>query len=277
MMQHRTPTYFLSHGGPTLIEDTEHPAYAKLQEIGQEITTKVKPKAVIVFSAHWQGEPGTIEINAATTQDLIYDFYGFPRHLYAHKFPNTGSPELARRIQSLLGEAGIKSRKVSRGLDHGVWVSFSVAFNPQTNPLQVPLVQVSLYGNENPVMHYKLGKALETLRNEEVLIIGSGMAVHNLRDFRRSYGMTGAMPYAKSFDVALKQAAEVPSSERETALATLLTRSDARQAHPTFEHLLPVHIAAGAAGDDSGKQLWTLPEGSLSWAMYRFGEVAGAA
>lgn len=273
----RTPTYFLSHGGPTLIENYDHPAYTKLQEIGREITTKVKPKAVIVFSAHWQSRPSTIEINTATTQDLIYDFYGFPAHLYEQRYPNTGSPELAKRVQDLLGNVGITAKGVERGLDHGVWVPFSVAFDPAKNPLRVPLAQVSLFGNENPQLHYKLGQALETLRDKGVLIIGSGMAVHNLRDFRRTLGMTGAMPYAQSFDHALKQAAELPAADREKAMAMLLARSDARQAHPSFEHLLPVYIAAGAAGNDSGQQLWTMPEGSLSWAMYRFGEVQAPA
>jgi 4,5-DOPA dioxygenase extradiol len=110
-----------------------------------------------------------------------------------------------------------------------------------------------------------------------VLVVCSGMAVHNLRDFQRSYGRPGNQPYAVSFDNALKEAAEQDDVEgREKAMTALLQRSDARKAHPTFEHLLPAHVAAGAAGVDKGKQLWTLPEGSMSWAQYRFGEVEAA-
>lgn len=152
-----------------------------------------------------------------------------------------------------------------------------MAFNPETNPLNVPVVQVSLFDNEDPMQHQALGKALAPLRDEGVLLICSGMAVHNLRDLRIAYGRPGSMPYAVSFDEALKEAAEQDSAEaRAKAMVALLKRSDARRAHPTFEHLLPVHVAAGAAGDDKGKQLWTLPEGSMSWAQYRFGEVAAA-
>jgi len=149
-----------------------------------------------------------------------------------------------------------------------------VAFNPEKNPLNVPIVQVSLFDSEDPTQHQALGTALAPLRDEGVLVICSGMAVHNLRDFRSSYGRPGHQPYAVSFDDALKEAAEQDNVEaREKAMTALLKRSDARRAHPTFEHLLPVHVAAGAAGTDKGKQLWTLPEGSMSWAQYRFGEV----
>jgi 4,5-DOPA dioxygenase extradiol len=164
---------------------------------------------------------------------------------------------------------------VRRGLDHGVFAPFLVAFDPEKNPLNVPVVQVSLFDSEDPAQHQALGRALAPLREEGVLVICSGMAVHNLRDFRSSYGRLGNQPYAVSFDEALKEAAEQSSAEaRDKAMVALLQRSDARKAHPSFEHLLPVHVAAGAAGDDRGKQLWTLPEGSMSWAQYRFGEVA---
>ncbi|KAM0706813.1 hypothetical protein Q7P35_006143 [Cladosporium inversicolor] len=273
----RTPVYFLSHGGPNLFEDYSHPAYAKLQAIGHEITHKVKPKAVVVFSAHWQGDRNAIEVNTATTQGLIYDYYGFPPHYYKVQYPNTGSPELADKILNTLQGAGIKAEGVRRGLDHGVFAPFIVAFNPEKNPLNVPVVQVSLFGSEDPAQHHALGKALAPLREEGVVVICSGMAVHNLRDFQRSYGRPGNQPYAVSFDDALKEAAEQNDAEaREKAMVALLQRSDARKAHPTFEHLLPVHVAAGAAGSDKGKQLWTLPEGSMSWAQFRFGEVEAA-
>lgn len=105
------------------------------------------------------------------------------------------------------------------------------------------------------------------------MIITSGMAVHNLRDMRRAAGSLNAMPYAHTFDAALKDAVERSprEGEREQAMAGLLKRGDARQAHPSFEHLLPVFVGAGAAGEDVGKQIWTMPEGSLSWGMFRFG------
>lgn len=149
----------------------------------------------------------------------------------------------------------------------------STAFEPESNPLNVPVVQVSLFDTEDPIQHYKLGQAVARLREENILLVVSGMAVHNLRDMRFSFGKKQPMPYTVSFDEALKEAVTSAPAEREKAMADLLKRPDARQAHPYFDHLLPIHIGAGAAGEDLGKRLWTLKEGSLSWAQYRFGDV----
>ncbi|KAL4865813.1 hypothetical protein BDV12DRAFT_199782 [Aspergillus spectabilis] len=272
----RTPVYFLSHGGPNIMYDVEHPAYKELGKIGKEITMKVKPRAVVVFSAHWQAGADTVQVNTAEITELIYDFYGFPSHYYEEKYPNVGSREIANKVLGAFKEAGINAEGVKRGLDHGVWASFKCAFEPKSNPLNVPIVQVSLFGTEDPVQHYRLGQAVSKLREENILIIVSGMAVHNLRDLRFTFGDPKPMPYTVSFDEALKDAATKAPAEREQALTDLLRRGDARQAHPSFEHLLPIHIGAGAAGDDFGKRLWTLKEGSMSWAQYRFGEVANA-
>ncbi|BCS17747.1 DODA-type extradiol aromatic ring-opening family dioxygenase [Aspergillus puulaauensis] len=269
----KTPVYFLSHGGPNIMYDSEHPAYKELGRIGREITGKVKPRAVVVFSAHWQAGRDTVQVNTAEITDLIYDFYGFPSHYYKEKFPNVGSREVATNVLDALKQAGIKAEGVKRGLDHGVWVSFKCAFEPETNPLNVPIVQVSLFNSEDPMQHYRLGEAVSKLRDENILIIVSGMAVHNLRDLRFTFGDPRPMPYAASFDEALKDAVTKAPAERAQAMADLLKRGDARQAHPSFEHLLPIHIGAGAAGEDRGKRLWTLPEGSMSWAQYRFGGV----
>jgi aromatic ring-opening dioxygenase catalytic subunit (LigB family) len=137
-------------------------------------------------------------------------------------------------------------------------------------------VQVSLFNTEDPDQHYRLGQAVARLRQENILIIVSGMAVHNLRDLRFTFGNSKPMPYAVSFDEALKEAVTTAPDERQKAMTELLKRPDARQAHPSFEHLLPIHIGAGAAGEDLGKRLWTYPEGSMSWAQYRFGKVENA-
>ncbi|ROV89848.1 hypothetical protein VMCG_09492 [Cytospora schulzeri] len=272
----RPPVYFLGIGGPNFMENTAHPAYSKLGEVGKEITTKVKPKAVLVVSAHWRDGPNKLSINVAEEEDIIYDFYGFPSHYYDYKYPNKGSPELAEKVIEKLTGAGIEVERVKRGLDHGVWVGFVAAFDPEKNPLNVPIVQLSLYSKEDPVQHYELGQALESLRDEGVLIIGAGMAVHNLHDFRATRGIGKTTSYAFSFDEALKQAAIVEPEERKASMTALMRRSDAREAHPTFEHILPMHVAAGAAGSDVGEQLWTFPEGSLSWAQYRFGKVVAS-
>lgn len=188
------------------------------------------------------------------------------------KYPNVGSKQVAAKVIDSLRSHDIEVEAVERGLDHGVWASFKVAFDPEGNPLNVPLVQVSLFSSEDPHQHYKLGRAVANLRSQNIAIIVSGMAVHNLRDLR--FGTSRPMPYTSSFDEALKDAATSLPAEREQKMADLLRRPDARQAHPTFDHLLPIFVGAGAAGDDVGERLWTLKEGSMSWAQYRFGEVA---
>ena len=193
------------------------------------------------------------------------------------KYPNVGSKVIAAKVIDSLQSNGIQVEAVERGLDHGVWASFKVAFDPAENPLNVPIVQVSLFSSEDPHQHYNLGRAVADLRSENIAIIVSGMAVHNLRDLRFTMGRTSRpMPYTSSFDEALKDATTCLPAEREQKMTNLLRRPDARQAHPTFDHLLPIFVGAGAAKDDIGERLWTLKEGSMSWAQYRFGEVAAS-
>ncbi|KFZ09831.1 hypothetical protein V502_08441 [Pseudogymnoascus sp. VKM F-4520 (FW-2644)] len=248
----RTPVYFVSHGGPNIKYDTAHPAYARLTALGREITTTVKFKAILVLSAHWEGTATTLSINTAPSTPLIYDFGGFPSHYYRAKYPHTGSPQLAESALRLLADAGIPAKPATRGLDHGVWVPFSILFNPETNPVSVPIVQLSLFDSDSGDAHYALGEALAPLRDEGVLIIVSGQAVHNLPDFMASRGSLKPRDYALSFDEALKVAVEADPAERRGKMAELLKRSDARRAHPTFEHLLPVFVGAGAAKEDRG-------------------------
>ncbi|GAB1732139.1 hypothetical protein NU195Hw_g8687t1 [Hortaea werneckii] len=167
-MPARTPVYFISHGGPNVMEETSHPAYAQLQQIGREITQKVKPKAIIVLSAHWQAPsllntaPGpldhpnssspttrTIQVSLPSTPlppPLIYDFTGFPPHYYRKTFPHRTSPALAERIlQAFASADGFQVQAIpDRGLDHGVWAPFTCMFDPAgTSPLgeEVPIVQ----------------------------------------------------------------------------------------------------------------------------------------
>ncbi|KAF9879512.1 hypothetical protein CkaCkLH20_03055 [Colletotrichum karsti] len=268
----RMPVYFFSHGGPDVMYNKAHPVYPTLQHIGSEITS-LNPTAVLVFSAHWQAPSRSeIHVNAAPGEaPLIYDFSGFPLHYYSAAYPNVGSPQLAARVCSLLSAHDIPCSPKERGLDHGVWAGFHVAFNPDANPLNVPLVQVSLFHSEDPDAHYRLGRAVSALRDEGVVIIGAGMSVHNL------YEMGGGpepMPYSVSFDNALKEAVESKVEERQERLAQICRRPDAKQAHPWMDHLMPLHVAAGAAGEDLGKQLWTMQEGSFAWAQYRFGSAS---
>lgn len=154
-----------------------------------------------------------------------------------------------------------------------------LAFHPTENPLSVPLVQVSLFHTENPDQHYRLGAAVSRLRDEGVVIIGAGMSVHNLRDLWAdaiSDDPSKPRPYTVTFDEALREAVETKDpDERQMRMAMVCGRPDARKAHPTMDHLMPVYVAAGAAGGDQGRRLWTLHEGSMGWAQYRFGNVPG--
>lgn len=162
---------------------------------------------------------------------------------------------------------------MTRGLDHGVWSGFSVAFDPANNPLDVPLVQVSLYDNEDPDMHYALGRAVSALRDEGIVIIGAGMSVHNLEAMRYGWGDLRPQPWAVSFDEALRGAVLAPPQYRQERMREVVARQDARKAHPTMDHLMPVYVAAGAAAEEQATQIWTMQEGSFAWAQYRFGEV----
>ncbi|KAK2675920.1 Extradiol ring-cleavage dioxygenase, class III enzyme, subunit B [Fusarium oxysporum f. sp. vasinfectum] len=231
----KAPVYFFSHGGPDVQYNTKHPVYPFLQQIGREITQKVKPKATLLSFMTSTGSPITfIKLNIRTRV----------------------APELASKIMVMLSEAGIQSYGMERGLDHGVFSGFHVAFNPETNPLNVPLVQVSLFKNEDPHAHYALGRAVSALRDEGIVIIGAGMSVHNLRDMYHMFeGNTEPLPYVVSFDNALKEAVEADPAIREEKMAAIF------------------FIAAGAASEDWGKQIWTLHEGSFGWSQFRFGDV----
>lgn len=144
----------------------------------------------------------------------MYSYYGFPAHYYEVQYPNVGNKALAETVISRLRSAGIDAQGVKRGLDHGVFAPFTVAFNPEKNPLKVPIVQVSLFDNEDANAHYRLGQAVATLRAEGIQIIVSGMAVHNLRDMRLAMSRPGPMPYTTSFDQALKEAVEQPVCDK---------------------------------------------------------------
>ncbi|KAI9888585.1 MAG: hypothetical protein M1814_006632 [Vezdaea aestivalis] len=265
----------MAGGKPNIMYDNSHPVYPQLQQIGKSIIAS-NPTGFIVFSAHWQAQSEAIEVNTAEKNDLIYDFYGFPGHYYKEKFPNTGSRDLANEILGHLDEAKIPASGRARGLDHGIWACFKVAFDPESNPIRVPIVQVSLpVDSRQPVeslakTHFALGKALAPLRPKGYQFVVSGIAVHNLRDFD---GNSTGHSYAKTFDGALKSAMESSVDEREREMSKLLERSDTRKAHPTLEHLWPIYVGAGLAAREECKQIWTLVEGGLSWGMYKFGDV----
>ncbi|ODQ65902.1 Extradiol aromatic ring-opening dioxygenase [Nadsonia fulvescens var. elongata DSM 6958] len=254
-------------------------AFNHIRKIGSDLLAN-PPKALVILSAHWQAEggfglsPRTVRITHRNDENpLIYDFYGFPKHMYEEKFKSRGDTKISSRIYKILSQSGFQPKlDTKRGLDHGVFVPLKVAFKNSSNEmLPFPVIQISLLGSEDPESHFELGQALSSLRDEGMMIIGSGMSVHNLRDLGRYFNGSPA-PYVKPFDDALKLTVETANpSDILESLIKVLERPDARKAHPTFEHILPIVAAAGAADKDNGKQLYSNQLSSLAWGIFKFG------
>lgn len=248
----RQPTLFLPHGGgPCFFMDwTMGPAdtWARMAEWlrSLEATLPERPKALLVISGHWESDVPTVTTSPAPP--LLFDYYGFPAHTYQLEWGAPGSPELAGRVRSLLEVAGIPSATDERrGFDHGVFVPLKVAF-PDAG---IPTVQLSLRVDLDPEKHLAIGRALAPLRDEGVLIIGSGMSYHNMRGF-----MTGrGREHSERFDEWLSGAVTSPAGERDRALVAWKQAPSAVDCHPREEHLLPLMVAAGAAGDDLGTRV----------------------
>ena len=247
------PTVFLPHGaGPCFFMDwppagTWDPMANWLRGLVNELG--VIPKAIVVVSAHWEAPDFTV--NTQSHPDLLYDYSGFPEHTYRLNWPAPGSPELAARIRELLSAVDIANADDNaRGLDHGVFIPMKLVF-PQAD---VPVVQLSLRRGLDPAEHLALGRALAPLRNEGVLIIGSGMSFHNMQRFRRDNA--GIDADSQRFDSWLSETITLPRTSREQRLIDWEQAPGARASHPREEHLLPLHVIAGAALDDVGRKLF---------------------
>jgi aromatic ring-opening dioxygenase catalytic subunit (LigB family) len=239
--------------------ETWHKLAEWLRSLGASLGAK--PKAVVVISGHWE-EP-EFTITSHPRPPLIYDYFGFPEHTYKIEYPAPGSPELAERIRELLRERGIPARSEhQRGFDHGVFIPFKLIY-PEAD---VPIVQLSLKGGLDPEVHLSAGSALEPLRREGVLIAGSGMSYHNLQGF---FG--GAGKRADSFDSWLTDAVGQPAARRTALLRNWPQAPAAREAHPREEHLIPLLVAAGAAGEDAGKLAFHDRIMDAPISAYRFG------
>jgi aromatic ring-opening dioxygenase catalytic subunit (LigB family) len=232
---------------------------------GIDAVIGVRPQAVLVISGHWETERPTV--NTATRPPLLFDYYGFPEHTYRLTYPVSGSPALARRVRDVLAAAEIPSdEEPERGLDHGVFIPFKLIY-PDAD---VPMVQLSLNRNLDAVTHLNLGRALAPLRDEGVLIVGSGMSYHNLRDLFSSDPR--ALSAAVDFDSWLHDAVtESDPAARARKLADWLQAPGARAAHPRPEHLIPLMVAAGAAGEDLGRRTYNEPLLGKPISGFQFG------
>ncbi|MDF2670484.1 MAG: dioxygenase extradiol-like protein [Paenibacillus sp.] len=232
---------FLAHGSPmTAIEDTEYTRF--LEQLGP----KLKPKAIVIFSAHWESEVLAIS-STDDTYETIYDFGGFPPDLYSIKYKARGSKKLAAELADRFKHNGIENRlDETRGLDHGSWTMLHRMY-PQAD---IPVVQLSVHPYLATSEQYRIGEALRGLDQEDILIIGSGVTVHNLRVL--NWGDRHGTPerWATGFDDWLID--HIQSSDKEALFRYMELAPAAKQAVPTPEHFVPLYIALGS-GDPARK------------------------
>jgi aromatic ring-opening dioxygenase catalytic subunit (LigB family) len=265
----RLPTYFISHGGgpwPWIKDQLPGdwgPLERSLQAIPRELG--VTPRAILAVSGHWEAPEFTVQTHPHPP--MYYDYGGFPDFTYRIQYPAPGSPEVAARVVELLDGAGIpNATDAARGFDHGVFAPFFVAY-PDAD---VPILQLSLQHGYDPAAHLAVGRALAPLRDEGVLIVGSGFSYHNLGEF----GPNGAVASA-GFEAWLTNAVvDRPVTDRTEALLEWDQAPYARASHPAEDHLIPLMVAVGAAEDERGVRTYYDTEffgGSLTSASYRFG------
>ena len=261
------PTLFIPHGaGPCFFMDWNPPtAWARMAAFLEGIAASLPqpPKAIVLVSAHWL-EPA-FAITGGTQPALIYDYYGFPPHTYELRYDAPGSPQLAERIQALLGQAQITSHQdVLRGFDHGMFVPLKLMF-PAAD---IPVVQLSLRQDLDPQAHLDAGRALAPLREEGVLLVGSGMSFHNMR----GYGDPRFVPISDEFDRWLTAAVEAAPAQRQAALLDWAQAPAARLCHPprAEEHLLPLMVVAGAAAEARGRKVFSDRVLETTLSAFRF-------
>ncbi len=260
------PTLFIPHGGgPCFFMDWNPPDTWTTMAAwlsGLAATLPSTPSAILVISGHWETAEPTVSANPHPP--LIYDYTGFPPHTYQLTYPAPGDPGLAAKVGELLSSAGIPSKSDGqRGFDHGVFIPFKLIYPDAT----VPIVQLSLQAGLDPETHLAIGYALQPLRSQGVLIVGSGMSYHNLRGFGASYGDA-----SNEFDTWLTHAVTAPDAvERNTRLKHWTQAPHARLAHPREEHLLPLMVAAGAAGKDVGHRTFSDRVMGVVISAYQFG------
>lgn len=241
------PALFLSHGSPGIALMPGDPTPRFLGHLARSLSV---PDAVVVFSAHWRSEHPLI--SAADPQPTIHDFRGFDPRLYAMTYEPPGHPDLAREIAVRLSMVDKNILLDShRGLDHGAWIPLMLMYPEAT----IPVVQVSIQPGMSPAYHYDLGAALSSLKQNNILIIGSGGITHNLHE--ALFDDYDAMPpqWVSDFSEWMKKRLE--AGDKEAVLDYRESGPSARANHPTEEHILPLFVAMGAGGGGKGRRLHT--------------------
>lgn len=264
----RMPVFFIPHGaGPCFFMDW-NPAntWNRMESFlkGLADTLPAQPSAIVLVSAHWLEPQFTVTGN--TRPPLIFDYYGFPPHTYELTYPAPGDTELAERMKQLLRLDGTDAEVNSeRGFDHGVFIPLKLMF-PRAD---IPVVQLSLRQDLDPDAHLEVGRALSGLRDEGVLIIGSGMSFHNMP----GYGDARYTSISAEFDHWLTAAVESQPAQRNSLLQKWTQAPHARLCHPQGgeEHLIPLLVAAGAGDDSVGRRIYSERIMETTISAYRFG------
>jgi aromatic ring-opening dioxygenase catalytic subunit (LigB family) len=263
------PVAFIPHGGgPWPFVDVGFPradvdALAAYLRSVRELPPS-PPRVLLIVSGHWEEAVPTVMTSEAPP--ILYDYYGFPPESYTITWPAPGAPWLAARVRELLeGQGMATAEDPARGFDHGTFIPLKLTY-PDAD---VPTIQLSLVDGLDPAEHLAIGRALAPLRDEGVFIIASGMTFHNLRAFRDPR----AIPIAETFDAWLRETMALESAERDRRLVGWEKAPAARGAHPREEHLIPLMVAAGAAGPDRATLGYGGTFGGLRISAYHFGSV----
>jgi len=263
------PTLFIPHGaGPCFFRewtrgpaDTWDATAAWLK--GLVAGLPERPTAILMISGHWE-EP-VFTVGSSPKPPMLFDYYGFPEETYRLRFGAPGSPALAARVRELLGAAGFPTAEdAERGYDHGVFVPLLLS----TPDADIPVIQLSLRADLDPEVHLAAGRALAPLRDEGVLIVGSGMSWHNMRGFSPAFTAK-----SKAFDAWLGEAIADPAT-RDEAIRHWDQGPYAREAHPREEHLAPLFVAAGAAEGEAGRVAFRDVAMDVAISGYEFGQAA---
>lgn len=261
----RMPVYFLSHGGGPwpFMQGPFREMFRALEGMLRDIPRQLpaRPRAVLVISAHWEAARFTLSM--ATRPGMIHDYAGFSASMYRIAYPAPGAPDVAMEVGTLLEAAGLPvAFDGERGYDHGTYGVLA----PMYPDADVPVLQMSIRSPLDETEHLEMGKALTPLRDNGILIIGSGQSFHNL-----SLRGPQAREASDQFDQWLRRAVEAPAAVRNESLIAWAKAPAARIAHPHADHLIPLHVAAGAASDDAGVCIFRDRIADIATSAYRFG------
>jgi aromatic ring-opening dioxygenase catalytic subunit (LigB family) len=268
MTTSRLPVLFISHGGgPWPFVDSLEQMYVRSERELRRLPERlaVRPQAVLVISGHWEAPHFSVATGARPPME--YDYSGFPAHTYQIRYAAPGDPALAENARRLIAGAGLEVvADPSRGFDHGVFVPLSLMY-PKAD---MPIVMVSIHSGYDPRDHLALGRALAPLRDDGVLIVGSGLTYHNMRGFNRDSSTEDAEAFTRYLNEAISLE---DAHQRDDRLIHWESAPRARSAHPREDHLMPLLVAAGAAGGDAGQVLFSEQVMKIPMTSYGFGEL----